>query len=161
MTLGYRSESGQRAALASDVRVFIEGHLRNLARAGRLHELARSRDALAKCYRAQRNAAAVYVLANAPDFSLALAPDGGVTLTQPGEADPVVWTQSELVETEQDAVDEVRGRLPGNPAANLVALELGNAVQNHSPFIQPKLLAVKKRRHGCHRQASPRIKQVR
>ena len=118
MTLGYRSESGQRAALAPDVRVFIEGHLRNLARFGRLHELARSRDALVKYYRAQRNAAAVYVLANAPDFSLALAPDGGVTLTQPGEADPVVWTQSELAETEQDAVDEVRDldiELAGGP----------------------------------------------
>ena len=50
MTLGYRSESGQRAALAPDVRVFIEGHLRNLARFGRLHELARSRDALVKVH---------------------------------------------------------------------------------------------------------------
>ena len=87
-TLDNWAESSRQEALPSDVRVFVEAYLRNLAKAGRLNELARSRDALRKYYHAQGNDAAAYVLANAPDFSLALTPGGGVTLTLPVTGQP-------------------------------------------------------------------------
>lgn len=103
-------ESRRREALSADVRVFIESHLRELAENGRLGQLARSRDALMKYYRAQRNDAAVYVLANAPDFSMALTPEGGAALTLPGRADPIVWTQEELRQERRDEVIEVESR---------------------------------------------------
>lgn len=109
-TPDHRAEARQREALPSDVRVFIEAHLRELARAGRLGELARSRGALMKYYRAQKNDAAVYVLANAPDFSLALTPDGGVALTLPGWDDHATWTQVELQQEQQNEVNEVERR---------------------------------------------------
>ena len=116
-TPGRRPESGRQEALAADVRVFVEAHLRDLARDGRLRELARSRDALVRHYRAQRNEAAAYILANAPDFSLALTLDG-VRLTLPDRTASIIWTQSELLEAEQNAVDEVEDRaieLGGGP----------------------------------------------
>ena len=72
---GRDTELRRQAALTVDVKAFVEAHLRDLAVAGRLNELARSRDALANRYRAQGNDAAVYCLASAPDFSLAEAPD--------------------------------------------------------------------------------------
>ena len=112
------AESRRREALPSDVKIFIEAHLRDLAQAGRLGEVARSRDALRKYYRAQGNDAAAYVLANAPDFSLALTPSGSVTLTLPDGTDYVMWTQSELLQEERDEVNEVEGRaveLAGGP----------------------------------------------
>ena len=108
----------RRRALAPDTRVFVEAHLRELARDGRLGGLARSRDALMQRYRAMRNAAAVHVLAKAPDFSLELTPDGGVRLMLAGRAESVIWTRSELLEEEPDAVDEVENRaveLAGGP----------------------------------------------
>ena len=71
---GRPAEYRRRAALSVDVRAFVEGHLRDLARAGRLREVARSRDALAAYYRAQGNDAASYCLASAPDFSLGRHP---------------------------------------------------------------------------------------
>ena len=104
------AEPRRREALSADVRVFIESHLRELAQAGRLGQLARSRDALMRHYRAQRNDAAVYVLANAPDFSMALTTDGGVALTLPGRAEPIVWTQEELRQERRDEVVEVESR---------------------------------------------------
>ena len=58
----------RQTALSVDVRAFVEAHLRDLAVAGRLNELARSRDALVAHYRTQGNNAAVYCLASAPDF---------------------------------------------------------------------------------------------
>ena len=61
-------------------------------------------------YRVQRNDAAVYVLANATDFSMALTTDGGVALTLPGGADPIVWTQEELQQERRDEVIEVESR---------------------------------------------------
>ena len=109
-TPDHSAESRRREALSADVRVFIESHLRELAQAGRLGELARSRDALMKYYRAQRNDAAVYVLANATDFSMALTSDGGVALTLPGRADPTVWTQEELRQERRDEVNELESR---------------------------------------------------
>ena len=109
-TPDHPAESGRREALSADVRVFIESHLRELAQAGRLGELARSRDALMKYYRAVRNDAAVYFLANAPDFSMALTTDGGVALTLPGRADPTIWTQEELRQERRDEVNEVESR---------------------------------------------------
>ena len=113
-----RADTGRRGALPSDVGVFIEAHLRELARAGRLDELARSRDALMKYYRAQKNDAAVHILAGAPEFSLALTPGGGVTLTLDGGADHATWTQSDLLQEEQDETNEVESRaieLAGGP----------------------------------------------
>lgn len=113
-----RAQSRRREALPSDVRVFVEAHLRDLAKAGRLNELARSRDALRKYYNAQGNNAAAYVLANAPGFSLALTPGGGVTLTLPDQADCATWTPSELLQEERDEVSEVESRaveLAGGP----------------------------------------------
>lgn len=104
------AESRRREALSADVRVFIESHLRELAHAGRLGQLARSRDALMRYYRAQLNDAAVYVLANAPDFSMALTADGGVTLTLPGRGDPILWSQEELRQERRDEVIEVESR---------------------------------------------------
>ena len=65
-TPDHSAESEPRGALSADVRVFVESHLRELAQVGRLGELAHSRDALMKYYRALRNDAAVYVLASAP-----------------------------------------------------------------------------------------------
>lgn len=73
-TSGRRAEYRGQAALTVDVRALVEGHLRELADAGRLREVARSRDALAAFYRARGNDAASYCLASAPDFSLAAAP---------------------------------------------------------------------------------------
>ena len=105
-----RAESSRQGVLPSDVRVFVEAHLRDLARAGRLGQVARSRDGLMKYYRAQKNDAAVYVLANAPAFSLALTPGGDVMLTLPGRADPVTWTPSDLLQEEQDGANEVENR---------------------------------------------------
>lgn len=113
-----QAQSRRREALPSDVRVFVEAHLRDLAKAGRLNELARSRNALRKYYNAQGNDAAAYVLAHAPDFSLALTPGGGVTLTLPDRADYVTWTPSELVQEERDEVNEVEScamELAGGP----------------------------------------------
>ena len=113
-----RAPSRRREALPSDIKVFVEAHLRDLAKAGRLGELARSREALRKYYNAQRNEAAAYVLANAPDFWLALTPGGGVTLTLPDGADCVMWTQSDLLQEERDDVNEVESRameLAGGP----------------------------------------------
>jgi hypothetical protein len=113
-----RDETRQRKALPSDVRVFVEAHLRDLARADRLRELARSRDALMKYYHARQNIAAVYVLANAPNFSLAVTPGGDVALTLPDRADHVMWTQSELLQEEKNEVNEVENRaveLAGGP----------------------------------------------
>lgn len=104
------AEPRRRETLSADVRVFIESHLRELAQNGRLGQLARSRSALMSYYRAQRNDAAVYVLANATDFSMALTTDGGVALTLPGGADPIVWTQEELQQERRDEVIEVESR---------------------------------------------------
>ena len=109
-TPDHSAESEPRGALSADVRVFVESHLRELAQVGRLGELAHSRDALMKYYRALRNDAAVYVLAGAPDFSMELTSDGGVTLTLPGGADPTVWTQEELRREWRDEVNEVESR---------------------------------------------------
>ena len=109
-TPDHPAESRRREALSADVRVFIESHLRELAHAGRLGQLARSRDALIRYYRAQLNDAAVYVLANAPDFSMALTADGGVALTLPGRADPILWSQEELRQERRDEVIEVESR---------------------------------------------------
>lgn len=105
-----RPQSRRREALPSDVKVFVEAHLRDLAKAGRLNELARSRDTLRKYYNAQGNDAAAYVLANAPGFSLALTPGGGVTLTLPDQADYVTWTPSDLLQEERDEVNEIESR---------------------------------------------------
>ena len=113
-----RGKSRRREALPSDVRVFVEAHLRDLARTNRLNELARSRDALLKYYRAQRNEAAAYILASAPKFSLALTPGGGVMLALPDRAEHVMWTESELLQEEQDEVNGVESRameLAGGP----------------------------------------------
>ena len=113
-----RAEFRRQEALPSDVRVFVEAHLRDLAKAGRLNELARSREALRKYYNAQGNDAAAYVLANAPGFSLALTPGGDVTLTLPDRAACVIWTLSELLQEERDEVNEVESRameLAGGP----------------------------------------------
>ena len=63
---GRPSAFRRRAALT--VGVSIEAHLRDLARAGRLREPARSRAALVGHYRAQGNDAAVYCLASTPTF---------------------------------------------------------------------------------------------
>ena len=109
-TPDHPAEPGRRDALSADVRVFVESHLRDLAQVGRLGEMARSRDALMKHYRALRNDAAVYVLASAPDFSMALTSEGGVALTLPGGADPTVWTQEELRREWRDEVNEVESR---------------------------------------------------
>ena len=109
-TPDHPAESSRREALSAGVRVFIESHLRELAENGRLGQLARTRDALMKYYRAQRNDAAVYVLANAPDFSMALTANGGVALALPGQADPIVWTQEELRQERRDEVTEVESR---------------------------------------------------
>ena len=109
-TPDHPAESRGREALSADVRVFVESHLRELAENGRLGRLARSRDALMKYYRAQRNDAAVYVLANAPDFSMALTANGGVALALPGQAEPIVWTQEELRQERRDEVIEVESR---------------------------------------------------
>lgn len=103
-------QARRRETLPSDVRVFVEVHLRDLAMAGRLNELARSRDALRKYYNAQGNDAAAYVLAHGPDFLLALAPGGDVTLTLPDGADYATWTQSELLQEQRDEVNEVESR---------------------------------------------------
>lgn len=113
-----RAESRRRGALSSDVRVFVETHLRDLAKAGRLSELARSRDVLRKYYRAQGNDAAAYVLAHAPDFSMVLTSGGGVMLTLSGGDQYVMWTRSELLQEERDEVNEVENRameLAGGP----------------------------------------------
>ena len=64
-TSGRRAEYRRQAALTVDVRALVEGHLRELADAGRLREVARSRDALAAFYRARGNDAASYCLADA------------------------------------------------------------------------------------------------
>ena len=109
-TPDHPAESRGREALSTDVRVFIESHLRELAENGRLGQLARSREALMTYYRVQRNDAAVYVLANAPDFSMTLMSDGGVALALPGQADPIVWTQQELQQERRDEVIEVESR---------------------------------------------------
>ena len=109
-TPDHPAESGRREALSADVRVFVEWHLRELAQAGRLGELASSRDALMKYYRVLRNDAAVYFLANAPDFSMTLTADGGVSLTLPGGAAPTVWTQEELRQERRDEVNELESR---------------------------------------------------
>ena len=106
-TVDSRAESRRREALPSDVRVFVETHLRELARSGRLSDLARSRNELKKYYRAQRNEAAAYLLASAPDFCLAITPGGGVMLTLTGKADHATWEHSDLLQDEQDEVNGV------------------------------------------------------
>jgi hypothetical protein len=108
----------RQTALSVDVRAFVEAHLRDLAVAGRLNELARSRYALANRYRAEGNDAAVYCLASAPDFSLAVTPGGGVLLTLRRSGDLVSWTRSELLAEAPDAAKEVESRatqLAGGP----------------------------------------------
>ena len=109
-TPDHPAESRRRETLSADVRVFVESHLRELAQNGRLGQLARSREALMSYYRVLRNDAAVYVLANAPDFSMALTPEGGVALTLRGGGDPTVWTQEELRQERRDEVIEVESR---------------------------------------------------
>ena len=113
-----RAQSRRQETLPSDVRVFVEAHLRDLAKAGRLTELARSRDALRKYYNVQGNDAAAYLIAHAPDFLLALTPGGGVTLTLPDGTDYVTWTQTELLQEQRDEVNEVENcamQLAGGP----------------------------------------------
>ena len=96
-TFGPSKGKRRRAALSVDVRAMIEAHLRDLAQAGRLSELARSRRALARHYREQGNDAAVYCLAGAPDFSLAVTPAGGVLLTLRRTGDLVSWSREVLL----------------------------------------------------------------
>ena len=107
---GRDMEFRRQTALGVDVRAFVEAHLRDLAVAGRLNELARSRDALANRYRSQGNDAAVYCLASAPDFSLAVTPGGGVLLTLRRSGDLVSWTRSELLVEAPDAAKEGESR---------------------------------------------------
>ena len=91
--------------------VLVERHLRDLTRAGRLRELARSRDALAEYYRARGNDAASYYLAGSPDFSLTTTLGGGVRLTLLDGGDRVSWTRSELLEEgASGAASEVESR---------------------------------------------------
>ena len=92
--------------LSVDVRAFIESHLRALAQEGRLSELARSRDALARLYRTQGNNAAVYCLAVAPDFSLVATPGSGFLLRLRRSGHLMSWTQSELLKEAPDAATE-------------------------------------------------------
>ena len=70
----------RRAVLGVDAGAMVEGYLRKQARAGRMNQLAPSRDALSAHCRAQGNGAAVYCLATAPDFSLLATPGGGARL---------------------------------------------------------------------------------
>ena len=114
---GRDMELRRQAALTVDVRAFVEAHLRDLAVAGRLNELVRSRDALVNRYRAEGNDAAVYCLASAPDFSLAVTPGGGVLLTLRRSGHLASWTQSELLQ-QPDVAQEVESRttqLAGGP----------------------------------------------
>ena len=115
---GRPTEYRRRAALTVDVRTFIEGYLRDMARTGRMSKLARSRDALVAHYRAQGKDAVVYCLASAPDFSLAATPGGGALLTLRRSGDLVSWTRSELLEEPPGAADEIESRaiqLAGGP----------------------------------------------
>ena len=108
----------RQAALTVDVRTLVERHLRDLAHAGRLREMARSRDALAAFYRAQGNDAASYCLASAPDFLLAAAPGGGALLSLRRSGNLISWTLSELLEEAPGAANEIESRaiqLAGGP----------------------------------------------
>ena len=97
------SASRRRPALGVDVRAFVELHLRDLTRAGRIGELAQSRNALASHYRAEGNTEAVYCLAVAPDFSLEVGPDGSALLKLRRTGDLVSWTRAELLAEAPDA----------------------------------------------------------
>ena len=115
---GRDTELRRQAALSVDVKAFVEAHLRDLAVAGRLNELARSRDALVAHYRTQGNDAAVHCLASAPDFSLAVTPGGSVLLTLRRSGHLASWTQAELLQKTPDAAQEVESRatqLAGGP----------------------------------------------
>ena len=108
----------RQAALTVDVRTLVERHLRDLAHAGRLREMARSRDALAAFYRAQGNDAACYCLASAPDFLLAATPGGGALLSLRRSGNLISWTLSELLEEAPGAANEIESRaiqLAGGP----------------------------------------------
>lgn len=114
---GRRPAFGRRPALTPDARALIEEHVRELARGGRLSELAPSRDALAGHYRAQGDDAAYYCLATAPDFSLVATPGGGALLILRRSGHLVSWTQSELLAA-AEAPSEAESRasqLAGGP----------------------------------------------
>ena len=116
---GYRAHKRRQATLSVDVRTLVERHLRDLAHAGRLREMARSRDALAAFYRARGNDAAAYCLASAPDFSLAATPDGGASLSLRRSGDIISWTRSELLAEAPGPAFEIESRaiqLAGGPA---------------------------------------------
>ena len=110
-TSGNRGDYKRQGALNIDVRALVEAHLRDLAGAGRLREVARSRDALAECYRAQGNDASVNCLAAAPDFSLMATPGGGALLRLRRSGDFVTWNRSELLEEASGAAREVESRV--------------------------------------------------
>ena len=117
-TFGRPADFRRRAAVSVDVRAMVEGYLREQARAGRLNQLVRSRDALTAHYRAQGNDTAVYCLASAPDFSLVPTPGGGARLVLRRSGDVVSWTHSELLKETMDPATEVESRaiqLAGGP----------------------------------------------
>ena len=103
----YRTHKRRHATLSVDVRTLVERHLRDLAHAGRLREMARSRDALAAFYRARGNDAATFCLASAPDFSLAATPDGGAWLSLRRSGGIISWTRSELLAEAPGAANEI------------------------------------------------------
>ena len=88
---------GGRPGLSPDARALVEEYVRELARVGRLRELARSRDALAGYYRARGDDAASYCLAVAPDFSLTETAGGDVLMRLRRSGHLVSWTRLELL----------------------------------------------------------------
>ena len=116
---GYRAAYRRQAALKVDARTLVEQHPRDLAHAGRLSEMARSKDELAAYYRARGNDAASYCLASAPSFSLAATPGGGALLSLRRSGDLLSWTRSELLEEAPGAASEIESRaiqLAGGPS---------------------------------------------
>ena len=89
---------GGRPGLSPDARALVEEYVRELARAGRLRDLPRSRGDLAAHYRAQGDDAASYCLAVAPDFSLTETAAGDVLMRLRRSGHLVSWTRSELLD---------------------------------------------------------------
>lgn len=107
---GCRRESGRQAVLPSEVRILIEAHLHSLARVNRPLLVASSRDDLVRHYRVRGKLAAALLVAGGPDFSLTLTPAGSVVLTRKGGTEQIVWTRSELLQEQPNAINEVESR---------------------------------------------------
>ena len=91
------TEERRRREMAPDVRDFLKGHFRKLAKANGPEVREQTRQELVQRYREEGNTYATRLLEDCPDFELTFTPDVGVFLSLVGKNDSFSWSIAELL----------------------------------------------------------------